>query len=191
MIDRRRLLAGAAALGLAPPALCAAFDARHQGLVVMLRHAVTEPGIGDPPGYRLDDCRSQRNLSAEGRLQAQRLGERLAAQGLRPTRVRSSRWCRCLDTARLAFGGVEPWPALDSFFDDRGREPAQTAALREALPAVPPGEVQAWVTHQVNISALAGASTAMGEALVLRGERLRDGSVRVVQLGRIDAGAGG
>jgi len=189
-MDRRRLLAAGAALGLGPAAAPAAFDTRSQGLVVMLRHAITEPGIGDPPGFRLDDCRSQRNLSAEGRLQAQRLGERLAAQGLRPTRVRSSRWCRCLDTARLAFGSVEPWPALDSFFDDRSGEPAQTAQLREALVALAPGEVQAWVTHQVNISALTGEGTAMGEALVLRGERQRDGSVRVLRLGRLDAGRG-
>ncbi|MBL8352146.1 MAG: histidine phosphatase family protein [Burkholderiaceae bacterium] len=191
MIDRRRLLAGAAGLGLARPALGAVFDARSHGLVVMLRHALTEPGVGDPPGWRLDDCGSQRNLSAEGRAQAQRLGAVLAAQGLRPARVRSSRWCRCLDTGRLAFGGAEPWPALDSFFDDRSREPAQTAALREALLALAPGEVQAWVTHQVNISALAGESTAMGEALVLRGERQPDGGVRVLRLGRIDAAARG
>jgi phosphohistidine phosphatase SixA len=188
---RRQLLAAGAALGLGPVAARAAFDTRSHGLVVMLRHAVTEPGIGDPPGWRLADCSSQRNLSAEGRSQAQRLGEVLAAQGLRPTRVRSSRWCRCLDTARLAFGRVEPWPALDSFFDDRSGEPAQTASLRAALLALAPGEVQAWVTHQVNISALTGEGTAMGEALVLRGERQRDGSVRVLVLGRIHAAARG
>ena len=159
------------------------FDVSAQGLVVMLRHAVTEPGIGDPRGYTLDDCSSQRLLSADGRAQARRLGATLAAHGLRATQVKSSRWCRCLDTARLGFGHATPWPALDSFFDEPGRGPAQTATLREALAALAPGEVVVWVTHQVNITALAGSPVAMGEAVVLRGHRQPDGSVRVQRLG--------
>ena len=201
-MNRRHLLAtlvafgpgrGAAQARPAPPATAADTGLdyrgalRQHGLVVMLRHAATEPGIGDPPGYRLDDCRSQRQLSAEGRTQAARLGQTLAAHGLRPARVLSSRWCRCLDTARLAFGQVSAWPALDSFFDAREREPAQTAALRAALGQLAPGEVVAWVTHMVNIAALTGDGVAMGEALVLRPERQPDGSLRVLRLGRIDA----
>jgi phosphohistidine phosphatase SixA len=157
----------------------------HHGVVVLLRHAATEPGIGDPPGYRLDDCASQRQLSAEGRAQATRLGSVLAAQGLRPARVLSSRWCRCLDTARLAFGQASAWPALDSFFDAREREAAQTAALREALGLLAPGQVVAWVTHMVNIAALTGEVLAMGEALVLRADRQADGRGQVLRLGRI------
>jgi phosphohistidine phosphatase SixA len=164
---------------------------RSHGLVVLLRHAVTEPGIGDPPGYRLDDCSSQRQLSAEGRAQASRLGITLAALGLRPAKVLSSRWCRCQDTARLAFGRVAPWPALDSFFDAPEREPAQTAMLRTALAALVPGEVVAWVTHMVNVAALSGDSLAMGEALVLRAERAGDGSLRLLRLGRVGASGRG
>ena len=84
--------------------------------------------------------------------------------------VRSSRWCRCLDTAHLAVGRVEPWPALDSFFQGRETEVVQTAAVREwALAFSGPGTALL-VTHQVNLSALAGQWTAMGEALVLRAE---------------------
>jgi len=160
---------------------------RSHGLVVVVRHAVTEPGIGDPPGYRLGDCSSQRQLSAEGRAQASRLGSTLAALGLRPSTVLSSRWCRCQDTARLAFGRVAPWPALDSFFDTPEREPAQTAVLRSALAALLPGEVVAWVTHMVNVAALSGDSLAMGEALVLRTEPAGDGSLRLLRLGRVSA----
>ena len=164
---------------------------RSHGLVVLLRHAVTEPGIGDPPGYRLDDCSSQRQLSAEGRVQAGRLGSSLAALGLRPAKVMSSRWCRCQDTARLAFGQVATWPALDSFFDAPEREPAQTAMLRTALAALVPGEVVAWVTHMVNVAALSGDSLAMGEALVLRADRAGDGSLRLLRLGRVGASGRG
>ncbi|WP_088280916.1 histidine phosphatase family protein [Ideonella sp. A 288] len=160
-------------------------DLSRHGVVVMLRHARTEPGVGDPPGYSLADCRSQRQLSADGRAQSQRIGPALAAQGLVPTQVRSSRWCRCLDTATLAFGQATPWQALDSFFDAREREPAQSAELRQALVAQPAGEVAVWVTHMVNIAALSGESLGLGEAVLLRGERDVDGRPRVITLGRV------
>lgn len=142
--------------------------------VLLLRHAQTEPGVGDPPGYVIGQCATQRNLSDAGREQARKVGAALRARGLVPQRVRSSRWCRCLDTARLAFGSVEPWPALDSFFDDRGRADTQTAELRRALTALPGGRTEAWVTHQVNISALTGSSAVMGEVLLLRGGEVVD-----------------
>lgn len=55
------------------------------------------------------------NLGDEGRRQARQLGAWFAARQLRPARVRSSPWCRCVGTARLAFGDrVEPWAALGS-----------------------------------------------------------------------------
>jgi broad specificity phosphatase PhoE len=82
--------------------------------------------------------------------------------------VRSSRWCRCLDTARLAFPAlaVQPFAPLDSFFDDRRTEPQQTAAVRRYLADL--GSRNALlVTHQVNISALTGQFAAMGEAIVV------------------------
>jgi phosphohistidine phosphatase SixA len=139
--------------------------------VLVIRHATTEPGVGDPPGYRLGRCETQRNLSAAGRDEARAFGLRLAALGWRPERVLSSRWCRCLDTAALIAQAldappVEPWSALDSFFDAREREPAQSAQLRARLRerSLPR---QLWVTHQVNITALAGRPVAMGEALWL------------------------
>jgi hypothetical protein len=148
---------------------------RAGGVALLLRHAVTEPGLGDPPGMRLEDCASQRNLSADGRAQSQRIGAWFSQRRLEPAAVRSSGWCRCLDTARLAFGRAERWPPLDSFFDDRSREPAQTAALRAALSRIAPGRFEVWVTHQVNITALTGQGPAMGEGFVAAapGGRLR------------------
>jgi broad specificity phosphatase PhoE len=153
---------------LAAAAWPLALRAQPAATVLLLRHAQTEPGIGDPPGFVPGQCSTQRNLSDAGREQSRKLGAALRARGLVPQRVRSSRWCRCLDTARLAFGSVEPWPALDSFFGDRGRVDVQTAELRRALAALPTGRVEAWVTHQVNISALTGGGAAMGEVLLLR-----------------------
>ena len=151
-----------------PPALLGPL--RAGGCVIALRHAQTDPGIGDPPGFRLDACGTQRNLSPAGRVQAERFGAMLQAGGVTLGPVRSSRWCRCLDTARLAAGRVEPWPALDSFFQGRETEGVQTAAVREwALAFSGPGAALL-VTHQVNLSALTGEWTGMGEALVLRAE---------------------
>lgn len=74
------------------------------GQVVLVRHAVTEPGVGDPDGFRLDDCGTQRNLSEQGRRDAQRLGEALRSRRVPVARVLASPWCRCVATARLAFG---------------------------------------------------------------------------------------
>ena len=135
--------------------------------VVLLRHAKTDPGIGDPPGFRLDRCSTQRNLSAEGRSQAQTIGQWFISRNLTPRTVRSSAWCRCQDTADLAFGRHQVWPALNSFFDQRGAGDAQTAQLRAALKRVPAGQFEVWVTHQVNMTALTGEGITMGEALIL------------------------
>ena len=100
---------------------------RDGGTVALFRHA-RAPGTGDPPQFRLEDCSTQRNLSAEGRRQAQAIGEQFRARQIPVEQVLSSRWCRALDTARLAFGSLtEPFPPLDSFFAGRDREEAQTA----------------------------------------------------------------
>ena len=140
------------------------------GCAVLLRHAQTEPGVGDPPGFTLAVCSSQRNLSVAGQQQSGQIGLWFSQHGFQPSAIRSSAWCRCQDTARLAFGNrFTVWPALNSFFgDDRSQEPAQTAALRTALAQLPEGVFEVWVTHQVNITALTGDVPAMGEARIVR-----------------------
>ena len=140
------------------------------GLVVAMCHALA-PGTFDPPGFRPGVCATQRNLDDAGREQARRIGAWYRANGLLPTAVRASEWCRCLDTARLAFGTVEPWPALNSVIGERESEPAKTAVLRTALLRLAQTRAsgfEVWVTHQANISALAGSATDSGEALLLR-----------------------
>lgn len=141
---------------------------RAGGAVALLRHA-RAPGTGDPAGFRLEDCATQRNLSEVGRDQAGRIGAAFRERGIEIARVLSSRWCRGLDTARLAFGSAEPFPALDSFFGGRTTEAEQTAALRRLVAGWRgEGGVLALVTHQVNITALTGIVPAEGEVLVLR-----------------------
>ena len=176
-MKRRELLIGAATLLLAARAGAQPLqpavlwtELQRGGVVILLRHAQTEPGVGDPPGFRVGDCSTQRNLSEDGRRQAQRIGAALAARAVRIDQVLSSQWCRCLDTARLAFpkAAVEPYPALNSFFEDRSAESQQTreAAARIAAIRAPANVV--FVTHQVNILALAGVAVGSGEAVLVR-----------------------
>lgn len=176
---RRRLVLGAGAYPLVraaqasePPELSwpqAVAQWRSAGWVLIMRHEQTVPGVGDPPGFRLAQCSTQRNLSDAGRERARLLGVRLREASIRLTQVRSSQWCRCLDTARgIAGDAFEPWPALNSFFDDRSSEPAQTEALREAFSRLGPNDRWLWVTHQVNITAFTGIVPRMGEGLAMR-----------------------
>jgi broad specificity phosphatase PhoE len=138
------------------------------GTVLLLRHALA-PGTGDPPGFQLDDCATQRNLSQAGREQARALGERLRAAGIREARVYSSHWCRCLETAQLlGVGPVQPEPALDSFFHRPAEGPDRTAAARERLREFPLGPPVVMVTHQVNIRALTGEFTPSGGGVVIQ-----------------------
>jgi broad specificity phosphatase PhoE len=158
------------------------------GVIVMIRHAETEPGFGDPPEFRLSDCSTQRNLSAEGREQSIRLGQWFQRQGLRPSLVRSSQWCRCLETARLAFAGfsrVEAFAPLNSFFQGHGHRDQQLQQARQQaqrLAQQPGPGPEVWVTHQVTITALTGVSPAMGEMVVTQPDR--QGQFRVLARGQ-------
>jgi hypothetical protein len=67
------------------------FALKSGGYVILLRHAVTEPGIGDPPNFKLGDCSTQRNLSAKGRADAERTGKAFRDQGIPVQDVLSSR----------------------------------------------------------------------------------------------------
>ena len=112
-----------------PAAEALAAQLRAGRCVVLWRHAQTTPGVGDPAGFRLADCTTQRNLSAEGRDQARAAGEWFKARALSPAGVRSSAWCRCRDTADLAFGSHVHWAPLDSSFGRAGEPDARRQAL--------------------------------------------------------------
>jgi phosphohistidine phosphatase SixA len=140
---------------------------RQSGGVLLIRHAATESGLGDPPGFVIGQCRTQRNLSEAGRQASRALGAWFQAQNFKPDAVRSSQWCRCQDTARLAFGAYEDWPALNSTFAGQGDSAAQQQALRERLQALPAGRTEVWVTHQVNMTGLTGAYPGMGEGFLV------------------------
>jgi phosphohistidine phosphatase SixA len=152
---------------------------RGGGHAILIRHAEA-PGTGDPPGFRLGDCATQRNLSDDGRAQARAIGEAFRSQHVRVDGVASSRWCRGLETARLLeLGPVVPTPSLDSFFRNRELEPSVVAALLEEIGRLGNRTV-VMVTHQVNITALTGIFPASGEVVVVAPGEAPGAPVRVV-----------
>ncbi|MGS0754692.1 histidine phosphatase family protein [Roseateles sp. GG27B] len=137
------------------------------GSILLIRHA-NAPGIGDPDGFKLNDCASQRNLDDSGRAQARRVGEQVRRHGVTVGAVLTSQWCRARDTAELAFPGlVRDDASFNSFFEASALEKPQTAAALATLSAWRGPGVLVVVSHQVNITALTGIYPASGEGVVL------------------------
>lgn len=179
MLTRRELLAASPSLAWPLAARAQQADAqeavlRHLrsggGQVLLFRHALA-PGTLDPPQFKLGDCSTQRNLDDAGRQQARRIGAWFTARQLQPLRVRSSPWCRCMDTARLAFGErAEAWAALGS--PRAGTEEVNARALREltaALAAVVQrgAGFEVWVSHNFVFQGWLEQSAGSGEAVLL------------------------
>jgi broad specificity phosphatase PhoE len=176
------LWALAACLGSAPSLAAEGADIwtllRSGNHVALIRHAEA-PGTGDPPNFTLGECNTQRNLSKEGRDQAKRIGAFFRDNGIWTARVLTSEWCRCRDTAEnLELGLVEELPLLNSFFGRMELGARQTRALKSWLGEQAGDPPIILVTHQVNITALAGVYPGPGEIVVVRiGE---SGAVAVV-----------
>ena len=150
---------------------------RTPGAVMVLRHSFA-PGGFDPPDARLDDCSTQRNLDETGRAQARRTGEAFRQRGVSVGTVLSSPRCRCLDTARLAFGKVEAWEPLQGSLNDADRRRRQLVEIRQRIEAHQTGAPLVLVTHGSVITDLTGRNIRMGEFVVL--QRGADGSHTVV-----------
>ncbi len=141
---------------------------REGGQVVLLVHA-NAPGTGDPANFDLENCRTQRNLSERGRQQARRIGALFAARAEPVEKVYSSRYCRALDTARLAFGDrlVEPLDALDSIARNAdGADAASEAVVALVRDYTDSGNL-VLVTHPENVEALTGVRAREGEAVIV------------------------
>lgn len=152
--------------------------------VILVRHAQTSGGAGDPPGFRLEDCATQRNLTPAGRATAARIGEGLRAQNIPIGKVLSSQWCRCQDTARLmALGPVELAPTFNNAFTLSEKRQDLAAGARAVIAAWQgPGNLVV-VTHGANIQALLGLQPAEAEMVVVRSDPAAEGGIRLT--GRI------
>lgn len=157
---------------LAAPTLAHATDAgwallRDGGRVVLLRHAMTN-GSADPASFDIAKCATQRNLSDRGKQQARKIGALFDARSAPIERVLSSRYCRCLDTARLAFErDPEPFDALDLLSTDETVKAAQIAAIIGEARDYSGSDNLVMVTHLENIKALTGVSPREGEAVII------------------------
>jgi len=143
-------------------------DGQH---VLLMRHA-DAPGYGDPAGYVISQCSTQRNLDDYGKRQAKAIGMWLASQGIQKADVFSSPWCRCLDTATLLNKGpIKIEPSLGSFFDNMSLEKKQTKELegliKSELSRQSKGPV-ILVTHHVNIQAFTGKVVGVGDMVLVK-----------------------
>lgn len=157
-------------------------EMRKGGYVFLIRHA-DAPGTFDPPGFQLGVCSTQRNLSEEGRAQSKRLGELFRSKNVPIAQVFSSEWCRCIDTATLAFGAanVKTWSAISSpRGGDENQARSNVEAVRQRIAQASLKTNMALVTHMFNIQDITGGGAAQGEIVVLRAQ---DKQLRVV--GRI------
>ncbi|WP_334500677.1 histidine phosphatase family protein [Bradyrhizobium sp. AZCC 1678] len=154
---------------------------RAGGHVALMRHADAPGGFGDPPGFRVDDCATQRNLSEKGRADAAKIGVQLKREGIAFEKILSSPWCRCIDTARLLnLGTVETAATFGNVVVLRDQREALTTGAR-ALIAKWAGRGNLLVaTHGANIQALTGISPASGEIVVIKG-----GNDRAEPVGRL------
>ena len=82
------------------------------GYIIYMRHGLTDHTTRDMNDQNFDDCSRQRNLSSKGRMEVQQIGRRMNALGIPIGDVSSSPYCRCKDTARLAFGRLHVEPDL-------------------------------------------------------------------------------
>jgi len=136
--------------------------------IIMIRHALA-PGRGDPKGFKIDDCTTQRNLDEIGINQSKNIGKLFIEKKIKIDQVLSSQWCRCKDTAKYAFKNYKEFSALNSTFSppfDK-KEKQQIEELRNF--------VQKWdgqggnlilVTHYVVILAMTGRAPSSGELVI-------------------------
>ena len=169
-----RLAAGVLAILLMIPPRLAADNADEAwaalakgGHVALIRHGNAPPGYGgDPPGFRFDDCGTQRNLDEMGRGQARALGEAFRKHGVRVDRIVSSPVCRCMETGQLmAVGAVETSWAL---LPDMGSRAIRVLELEEMVSSWRGPGTLVVVTHGVAVGRLTGFSLEQAETLVLQ-----------------------
>jgi phosphohistidine phosphatase SixA len=143
---------------------------RQPGHVAFMRHSDAPGfgGYGDPPGFKLEDCATQRNLSEEGRAHARRTGEAFRKLGVVFDRVLSSPWCRCKETALLAMGReAEVFSPLSNLVGRGEHRDAQVKALKAYLAGLDGNTRVLFVTHGIVINALTGISPASGEMVIV------------------------
>ena len=137
------------------------------GKLIFIRHAYA-PGSGDPENFNLNDCSTQRNLSDEGRKQAQRIGEFFTKNKIEIDKVLSSEWCRCKETAKIAFKNYSTNSFLNSFYSAKfsKNKDKQVKAFNDYIKNLESKKNLILVTHYVFISEVLNYTSSSGEIVV-------------------------
>ena len=137
------------------------------GKLIFIRHAYA-PGNGDPAGFNLNDCSTQRNLSEDGRKQAQRIGEFFIKNKIEIDKVLSSEWCRCKETAKIAFKNYSTNSFLNSFYSSKfsKNKDKQVKAFNYYIKNLESKKNLIFVTHYVFISEVLNYGPSSGEIVV-------------------------
>ena len=137
------------------------------GKLIFIRHAYA-PGGGDPDNFNLNDCSTQRNLSDDGRKQAQRIGEFFTKNKIEIDKVLSSEWCRCKETAKIAFKNYSTNSFLNSFYSSKfsKNKDKQVKAFNYYIKNLEIEKNLIFVTHYVFISEVLNYGPSSGEIVV-------------------------
>ncbi len=137
------------------------------GKIIFIRHAYA-PGSGDPVNFNLNDCSTQRNLSEEGRKQAEFIGEFFRNKKIKIDKVLSSEWCRCKETAQIAFKNFSTNSFLNSFYSSKfaKNKNNQIDALNDYINIFQSNKNLVFITHYVLISEVLNYAPSSGEIVV-------------------------
>ena len=143
-------------------------EAKEGDKIILIRHALA-PGGGDPPGFKIDDCKTQRNLDKVGIEQSKAIGKLFKNNKIPVDKVLSSQWCRCKDTAKYAFNNYFEFPALNSTFQSSfaKNEPNQLKHLQTFVNNWDgDGGNLVLITHYSIITAITNAVPSSGEIVI-------------------------
>ena len=137
------------------------------GKLIFIRHAYA-PGSGDPNNFNLNDCSTQRNISDNGRKQAQNIGEFFRKNKIKIDKVLSSEWCRCKETAKIAFKDFSTISFLNSFYSSKfaKNKKKQIKALNDYIKKFESNKNLILITHYVLISEVLDYAPSSGEIVV-------------------------
>ena len=135
--------------------------------IVFIRHAIA-PGSGDPKNFDIKKCSTQRNLNEEGKIQSKKIGDFFKQNKIKINKILSSEWCRCKDTARIAFGKFETFNALNSFYEARFEKnrSKQIRNLRNFISSWESDSNLILITHYVVILDLLNSGVSSGEMII-------------------------
>ena len=135
--------------------------------VIFLRHALA-PGNGDPPNFNINDCSTQRNLDQAGVVQSRMIGQSFKKIGIEFSKIYTSFWCRCKDTAiNMEVGKFKTHLGLNSFYEKHADRETTLRKLNNLIKGFNKLDgPYLLVTHYVNILAFTGLSTSSGGMIV-------------------------